>query len=101
MVYTIEELRILVKPIAEKYKLNKVYLFGSYARNEADEKSDVDLAVEMASDDYFSVYCDYMEIFGDLVDVLPMSTILDPKTNIGQLVRENFLKERVLLYEGA
>ncbi|HEM3613119.1 TPA: nucleotidyltransferase domain-containing protein [Streptococcus suis] len=100
MVYTIEEIKEKVQPIAEKYHLSKVYLFGSYARNEADENSDVDLAVDMLGDDYFSVYCDYVDVFGDTVDILPVSTLLAPQTNIGQLVKDNFLKERVLLYEG-
>lgn len=99
MVYTIEELREKVKPIAKKYQLSKVYLFGSYARNEADDQSDIDLAIEQISDDYYSVYCDYVELFGGNVDVLPVSTLLYPKTNIGQLVKRNFLKEKVLLYE--
>ncbi len=70
MVYTIEELKSLIKPIAEKNNVSKFYLFGSYARNEADDDSDVDLAVEMLNDDYFSVYCDYMDILGEFVDVL-------------------------------
>ena len=100
MVYTVEELREKIRPIAEKNHLSQVYLFGSYARNQADEESDVDLAIEMLHDDYYSVYCDYVEVFGENVDVLPLSILLQPKTNIGQLVRENFLKERVLLYEG-
>lgn len=100
MVYTLEELKEKVKPVAEKYQLSKVYLFGSYAREQADEKSDIDLAVEYLDNDYFSVYCAYMDVFGENVDVLPVSTLLDPKTNIGNLVRDRFLRERVLLYEG-
>ncbi len=34
-----------VKPLAEKYKIKEVYLFGSYARNEATEDSDLDFLV--------------------------------------------------------
>lgn len=33
----------IVKPIAEKYNINEVYIFGSYARGEADGDSDVDV----------------------------------------------------------
>lgn len=47
-IYTIEEIKSLVKPLAEKYKTKEIYLFGSYARGEADEESDLD----------FLVYCD-------------------------------------------
>ena len=40
-IFTIEEIKSLVKPVAEKYHADKVYLFGSYARGEADEESDL------------------------------------------------------------
>lgn len=44
-VYKIEEIAERVRPIAERYELSKVYLFGSYARGEAAKESDVDLLV--------------------------------------------------------
>ncbi len=46
MIYTVDELRQRVKPVAEKYNLQAVYLFGSYARNEATEQSDVDILID-------------------------------------------------------
>ena len=45
-VYTINEIKGIVAPIAKKHGVNKVYLFGSYARGEATPSSDVDLCVE-------------------------------------------------------
>jgi predicted nucleotidyltransferase len=47
MVYTIDEIKEKIRPIAEKYNLPAVYLFGSYARGEADEKSDIDILVDI------------------------------------------------------
>jgi predicted nucleotidyltransferase len=46
MVYSIDEIKKRITPVAEKYKLPAVYLFGSYARGEADEKSDVDILLD-------------------------------------------------------
>jgi predicted nucleotidyltransferase len=43
---TIEELRSIVAPIAEKYGVDKVYLFGSVARGDYDENSDYDFCIE-------------------------------------------------------
>jgi predicted nucleotidyltransferase len=43
MVYTIDELKRKIAPIAEKYQLPAVYLFGSYARGDATDDSDVDV----------------------------------------------------------
>ncbi|MCM1127156.1 MAG: nucleotidyltransferase domain-containing protein [Lachnospiraceae bacterium] len=44
-VFTIKDIENLVQPIAEKYKVKAIYLFGSYARGEADERSDLDFLV--------------------------------------------------------
>ena len=44
-IFTIVDITRLVKPIAEKYKVQEIYLFGSYARGEADESSDLDFLV--------------------------------------------------------
>ncbi|SJZ64434.1 hypothetical protein SAMN02745116_01037 [Pilibacter termitis] len=43
MVYTIEEIKEKVRPIAEKYEVPKIYIFGSYAKGQADSESDVDI----------------------------------------------------------
>ena len=43
MIYTIAELSRKIIPIAQKYNIPAVYIFGSYARNEATENSDVDV----------------------------------------------------------
>lgn len=40
--YTIEEIREKAVPIAKKYGVKKLSLFGSYARGEANADSDVD-----------------------------------------------------------
>ena len=44
-IFTIGDIEDLVKLIAEKYKVEEIYLFGSYARGEADESSDLDFLV--------------------------------------------------------
>lgn len=53
-VYKIEEIAERVRPIAERYGVGKIYLFGSYARGEATEESDIDLLVD-ASEIYTAI----------------------------------------------
>ena len=42
-VLTIKQIKERIKPVMEKHKVEDVYLFGSYARGEANSDSDVDL----------------------------------------------------------
>ena len=39
------DIQRIVKPLAEKYHISEVYIFGSYARNEATANSDIDFLV--------------------------------------------------------
>ena len=42
-IYTIKEIKSIIKPILNKYGINDIYLFGSYARGEAKDSSDIDI----------------------------------------------------------
>ena len=48
MICTLDEIRHIITPIAQKYNLSAVYLFGSYARGTAREDSDLDLLVDLS-----------------------------------------------------
>ena len=100
MVYTVDQIKDKIYPVAEKYDLSKVYLFGSYARGEADEKSDVDVALELEDESsYFDVYGKLLTLFDEKVDIFLVSDLVSPKTNIGELVKQNFLNERKIIYK--
>lgn len=42
-VLSIKKIKDTIKPILNKYGINNIYLFGSYARGEANSSSDVDI----------------------------------------------------------
>jgi len=42
---SVEEIREKILPVCQKYAINEAYLFGSYARGDATEDSDVDLRI--------------------------------------------------------
>ncbi len=48
-IYSIEELQSRIAPIAMKYGVERVYLFGSYAKGCATSGSDVDLRIDKGS----------------------------------------------------
>lgn len=43
---TIDEIRNAVSKVGKKYGIKSAYLFGSYAKNTATERSDVDLIID-------------------------------------------------------
>lgn len=45
-IYTLDEIRAIARPIAARHGVEKLYLFGSYARGEATSKSDLDFRIE-------------------------------------------------------
>lgn len=45
-IYSVGDLRAIIAPIAARHGVERIYLFGSYARGEATKNSDVDLRVD-------------------------------------------------------
>ncbi len=68
---------------AEKEKsINRVYLFGSYARNEAGPKSDLDIAIEInpneEEQDVFSIWVDQHPMYlNALSQMIPVDVHLE------------------------
>ena len=80
MIYSIPEIQEIVLPIAQRYRLRAVYLFGSYARGTATESSDVDLLIDTEGTsiktllDLSAIYCELEEALGKPVDLLTLSS---------------------------
>ncbi len=76
MVYTLDEIKLRITPVARKYQLKAVYLFGSYARNEATESSDVDILIDRQDSavrgmfEMGGLYNDLKESVGKEIDLL-------------------------------
>ena len=65
-VYTLDEIAERIAPVAKKYNIPKVYIFGSYARGEANPDSDVDLITTRSltqerAQKYSKVFIDNLE----------------------------------------
>ena len=46
MVYTMDEIREKAIPVAQKFGIKRLSLFGSYARNKANDESGVDFIID-------------------------------------------------------
>ena len=74
MILSIDEIREKIRPICEQYKIEKVWLFGSYARGEAREDSDVDFHIKTTEEMRFlelgGLYADLEEALGKEIDMI-------------------------------
>ena len=91
---TIEKLRSTRQYLSEHYGVSSMLLFGSVARNEQKEGSDVEVCVEMKPNLFnragVKVYLE--EILGCPVDVVRM------RENMNQLFKKQILKYGVRVY---
>ncbi len=75
----------------------KAYLFGSYARNQHDEKSDIDILVEL---DYSQkVGIEYIRMQIDLEELLNTKVDLVSAGGLSKYVKPYIDKNKVLIYE--
>ena len=96
MCYTIDEIKSKTIPVAKSYGISKLSLFGSYARGEATDDSDIDFCIDKGKIKgllrYFSFVNELETIFQCHVDVVTSS--IEDKAFLG-----NIIKEGIVLYE--
>ena len=108
MIYVVDEIARIVKPIAERHGLRAVYLFGSYAWGTATEASDIDLLIDTTGTNIKSllqvaaVYCELEDAPGKRVDLLTVSS-LEQKAQMAseQNFRKTVWNEKVDIYVAA
>ena len=105
MTYTIAEITSIITPIAEKYRLKAVFLFGSYARGTATEASDIDLMIDTNGSDLDTLfkigalYDELSQAFCKEVDLITVSSFEQPAIRASEIAfRENIIRERKNLY---
>lgn len=94
-VYTIEEIKSIVAPIAAIHNVDKIYLFGSYARGEATPNSDIDLRVDKGR---LRGLIALGALYADLEDGLGKKLDLLTTGSLDQKFLQHISKEEVLIY---
>jgi predicted nucleotidyltransferase len=102
-----DEIRDRVAPIAQKYRIPRVFVFGSYARGEATDESDVDLLIDrtdMASTRWYlsGVFEDFEAALGKQVDIITTQSLDQPAAQGSRArFRDAVNRERRLVYDCA
>lgn len=95
MIYTINQIRERSKHIFDKQDfIKEVYLFGSFARGEATENSDMDFMVVLnrkVGMEFFGLYHFLQEEFGKNVDVISENEAYD-------IMPESIERDKVKIY---
>ncbi|EME7220764.1 hypothetical protein A5816_000759 [Enterococcus sp. 3G1_DIV0629] len=107
MLFSVEEIQKRVKPVAEKYEIPVVYIFGSYARNEATKESDIDFLVEtkgMPESNYWVLYGEFFEELKEAmdhdIDLVEMEALTEQHlTNYQKQFLEKMMEERIKVFE--
>ena len=89
---TLDEIKEKILPVLQKYEVTKAGIFGSFARGEAGDDSDVDILVEIAS--RISLL-DFVGLKLELEDILGRKVDLGEYSTIKPIIREQVLRDVV------
>lgn len=102
-IYTIDEIKSMIADVVSEYEVEKVYLFGSYARGQATEKSDIDLYIpalpEAMGIKYFAMLERLKEITGKDIDIITDDSVFTiPEHKMAVFAEID--SDKVLIYSG-
>ena len=92
MAWTVEKIKNEISKFAVKHKIQKIILFGSRARGDNDERSNIDIAV--SGGDLLNFYADVQEYFPSLLSF----DIVNLNKKISVELQNEIKRDGVLLY---
>lgn len=92
---SLDTIKSRVEPLAQKYGLERVFLFGSYARGEANEKSDIDFRIDKGTMRGLQ-FCGF---YSDMEDALQLPLDILTTQQLPKAFLKAISQEEILLYE--
>jgi predicted nucleotidyltransferase len=97
LILTTERIKDVITGFFEKKPVKKVWLFGSYARGDADEKSDVDVLVDI---DYIpGIASDYITWHDELAKRLNKKVDIVSAGWESKYIKPYIDKDKLIIYE--
>ncbi len=97
-IYTIEELKKILKSVLSKFEVKQAILFGSYAKNKPTSKSDIDLVID-SEGKLLNIY--FYGLLEELIQNLQKNVDLFEITEIqkNSKIYNDIQKEGIIIYE--
>lgn len=95
--YTFHQLQEIIAPLARAYGAERVYLFGSYARGDMTEHSDIDLRIDKGKIRGLAL----AGLLVDLEDALGLPVDLLTTASLDEQFLADIQNDEVLLYEAS
>jgi len=102
VIYSIDEIQRIVAPIATKYDVDRVFLFGSYARGDASSNSDLDFVIDkgrLRGLQLAGMLGDLQERFDKGVDLLTLTGISNGNVDGLPSFKQGIEEDMVVVYE--
>src|SRR3989338_823074 len=94
----IDEIKQKAVPILKKAGVTRSSLFGSVARGETEEKSDVDFLIEFPDNEKYTLF-DLVELQENLESALGREVDVVTYRSLHHLLKDRILREQVSIYE--
>lgn len=98
-VLTLEEIRSELQEICKDSSVRRIWIFGSYARNEADSESDLDLLVDLENALDIERFDSIHDVKIDLMSLSLFNRKMQSDLRFNKSFVERVLNERILIYE--
>lgn len=97
-IYTIEDIKEMLKEVLKDTEVEKAILFGSYAKKEATKISDIDLVIDskgkLLNIKFYGLLEEIIEKLQKKIDLIEISEI-----NKDSVIYNSIKKEGVVVYE--
>ena len=100
-VLSLDSIKMLLLPVVNKYEITSLSVFGSYARNEANADSDVDILIDGGNYsglfEYENMISSMKEALGKDVDLVTQSVLDKSRSKADFIFRDNVERDKVIL----
>lgn len=99
MIPSLDDIKLEISKICKDSSIKRVWIFGSYARNEADSESDLDLLVDLENALDIERFDSIRDVKIDPMSLSLFNRKMQSDLRFNKSFVERVLNERVLVYE--